>query len=63
VPESLWQAVSAAPLPADDSARELALFANRQTGQLEIANLRPPAIRHIVETCEAEMAKAVKQAK
>lgn len=62
VPESLWQPTPGAPLPQTPAAGEWAQFANGQTGRLEEANLKPPAIRHIVTTCEQLHAKAVAKA-
>lgn len=62
VPDSLWSPTPGAPLPLDDSAGAWVAFANGQSAQLEIANLKPPAIRHIIETCEARHAAAIEKA-
>lgn len=51
-----------APLPPDDTAGSWATFGNNQTGQLDQANLKPPAIRHIVTVCEARHAEALAKA-
>jgi hypothetical protein len=54
--------VPGAPLPLDDSAGAWVTFGNNQTGQLEQANLKPPAIRHIIKTCEDRHAAALAKA-
>ena len=62
VPEGIWAQVPGAPLPIDDSAGAWVTFGNSQTGQLEVANLKPSAIRHIIGTCEAKHAAALAKA-
>ena len=62
VPSSLVQPTPGAPLPADSSAGAWVTFGNSQTGQLDQANEKPPAIAHIVTTCEAKHAAALAKA-
>lgn len=62
VPAELVKPTPGAPLPADDTAGAWVTFGNSQTGQLEAANLKPPAIGHIVQTCERKHADAVAKA-
>lgn len=62
VPQSLWEPTPPAPLPADSSAGAWVAFANSQTGRLAEANEKPPAVRHIIGTCEQRHADAVAKA-
>lgn len=61
MPAQLVDPTPGAPLP-NSSAGGWAAFGNAQTGQLEEANRKPPAIGHIVQTCEAKHAAAVAKA-
>lgn len=61
VPAQLVDPTPGAPLP-NRAAGSWAAFGNVQTGQLEEANAKPPAIAHIVKTCEAKHAAALAKA-
>lgn len=62
MPAELVKPTPGAPLPADDTAGAWVSFGNSQSGQLETANEKPPAIGHIVQTCERKHAEAVAKA-
>lgn len=51
-----------APLPASDLISDIAVFADRQTGQLDKANADKSAARAILLSCEEYEAKALKEA-
>lgn len=48
--------------PNDDSAGELAAFGDRQTGQLDKANLDKDGAKAILRTCEAWKRKSAEEA-
>lgn len=62
VPDSLWARTEHAPPPGTSQASHGA-FEVAEAGQLEKANDKPPAIQHIITTCEANKLKAVQRAK
>lgn len=62
VPSEMWAKTPGADLPATDAIGSWVGFGNAQTGQLEIANSKPPSIQHIITTCEAKLAAAIEKA-
>lgn len=62
VPAEMWQPTPHAQPPGTSQASH-ANFEVAEAGQLEKANDKPPAIEHIVTTCETNKKKAVERAK
>ncbi len=52
-----------APLPANDTAGEIAAFGDRQTGQLDKANSDKGASARIMQTCQAAQERALEAAR
>lgn len=62
VPQMLWDRTPHAQPPGTSQASH-GQFEVAEAGQLEKANDKPPAIQHIITTCEANKKKAVERAK
>lgn len=62
VPPQLRKPVAPADLPASSTQGEWVAFGDAQTGKLDQANDRNQTVLWIVDNCEAEKNKAVKEA-
>jgi hypothetical protein len=62
LPPEWKQGVDGAPLPAGDTVADWEVFADAQTGKLDVANGRTKDAIGIVERCEARDAAAIKKA-
>ena len=51
-----------APLPRNDTVGEIAAFGDRQTGQLDRANVEKDGARRIMTTCDQYQRKALERA-
>lgn len=55
----LLSATAGAPLPNSDTVGEIAAFADRQTAQLDKANVDKAGVSRMLKTCEDYEAKAL----
>ena len=62
LPPEWKQGVAGAPLPAGDTVADWEVFADAQTGRLDVANSRTRDSIGIIERCEARDAAAVRNA-
>jgi hypothetical protein len=58
----LLEATPGALRPQTDTVGEIAAFGDRQTGQLDKANVDKGGVRRMGAVCEAEQSKALKEA-
>ena len=63
VPAQLVQPTQKAPAPPDDSSGAWVAFGVDSDSRVEEANLKPPAIVHIIRVCEEKHAAAVAKAR
>ncbi len=62
VPSSMWERTPHAAPPSASQAGHVN-FEIEEAGQLEKANDKPPAIQHIITTCERKKKEATERAK
>ena len=63
IPEAWRLPVAPAPLPEGETIADWIVFADQQTGRLDVANGRMADSLHIIGECERRSAEAVKRSR